>query len=225
MGKLGINEEMLMWTSYRYCIGRSTYVNSLAPYIGQKYYDLLSEDRRAFTAKDIIECINNQLGAFGALNLHYEGSVDYDERDALSDLFEWLNENVNDDSDLAEIDTIECYKEGYGPKYPKLFEAKKMRRVALPKYEHNFDDLMVWHTLACFFNPKCHKKVLFAYDGKEEWHEVFEAWTKELESCGDGYFKSVKWKHKKCYMSVEHYKNKGSAVWLSEHFIKEVKEC
>ena len=28
--KCSMDEEMLMWTSYRYCIGRKTYVSSLA---------------------------------------------------------------------------------------------------------------------------------------------------------------------------------------------------
>ena len=52
--KLSINEEMLMWTSYRYCIGRKTYVVDLAYYIAQKYYKLLSDERMRFTAEDAI---------------------------------------------------------------------------------------------------------------------------------------------------------------------------
>ena len=46
-------EEMLMWTSYRYCIGRHTYVTSLAGEMAQHYYDKLSDERMEFTANDI----------------------------------------------------------------------------------------------------------------------------------------------------------------------------
>jgi hypothetical protein len=53
--RLSLDEEMLMWTSYRYCIGRKTYVTSLASYIGKKYYNLLSDERAEFTLKDIKE--------------------------------------------------------------------------------------------------------------------------------------------------------------------------
>ena len=35
--QLSLDEEMLFWTSYRYCIGRHTYVNSLAEYMAKKY--------------------------------------------------------------------------------------------------------------------------------------------------------------------------------------------
>ena len=216
------NEEMLMWCAYRYAIGRKSYVSSLAPYIGQKYYDLLSEDKRAFTANDIIYRINDILG-FGALSIHYDGTVGYEDRDALSDLLTWLNENVKDDSDLVNIDTIECYKEGYGDKYPKIFEAKKMSRIALPKYDYDLEDLIVWHTLACFFNAKCHKKVLCECDGKEVWYDAFECWTRATRRCEDGLFRVESWKFKKCLMSFDHYKENGSCVWLNEDYIKEVK--
>ena len=46
-------EEMLMWTSYRYCIGRHTYVTSLAGEIAQHYYNRLSDERMEFTVTDI----------------------------------------------------------------------------------------------------------------------------------------------------------------------------
>ena len=54
-------EEMLMWTSYRYCIGRHTYVTSLAGEIAQNYYDRLDDDRLEFTANDIRSQIYDKL--------------------------------------------------------------------------------------------------------------------------------------------------------------------
>ena len=52
---------MLVWTSYRYCIGRQTYVSCLAPYIGRTYYDKLTDDKLAFMSEDIRNCIANSL--------------------------------------------------------------------------------------------------------------------------------------------------------------------
>ena len=42
--KCSMFEEMLMWTSYRYCIGRHTYVTSMAGEMAQNYYDRLDGD-------------------------------------------------------------------------------------------------------------------------------------------------------------------------------------
>ena len=44
--KLSLDDEMIFWTSYRYCIGRHTYVTSLADYMAKKYWDLLSDGQR-----------------------------------------------------------------------------------------------------------------------------------------------------------------------------------
>lgn len=173
---LSIDEEMLMWTSYRYCIGRHTYVSTLAPYIGKKYYPLLSDERAEFTAKDIKECINNCL-SFQSLSFTYDGSIPYDERDGLSDFLTWINENVESEKDLVNIDSIECYKESYGADVPKKFFTTQKKRLILPKYESDYSDLLVWHQLAQLFDKKNHKKVWINDNGEEKCVECFEYWA------------------------------------------------
>ena len=59
--KCSLFEEMLMWTSYRYCIGRHTYVTSLAGEMAQHYYDKLTDERMEFTAMDIRKEILDKL--------------------------------------------------------------------------------------------------------------------------------------------------------------------
>ena len=44
-------EEMLMWTSYRYAIGRKTYVSCLAHEIPQHYYEKLSKEKGGLTGR------------------------------------------------------------------------------------------------------------------------------------------------------------------------------
>ena len=54
-------EEMLMWTSYRYCIGRHTYVVTMAYDIAQHYYNKLTDEQKEHAADDIRQQILHQL--------------------------------------------------------------------------------------------------------------------------------------------------------------------
>lgn len=222
---ISMEEEMLIWTSYRYCIGRQTYVSSLAPYIGKKYYDLLSDARAEFMAKDIRDCIEDYL-RFGNPNFSYDSSVSREERDALSDFIAYLNDNVNSDKDLINIDAIECYKEKYSDTVKK-FHVSNSSRVKIKTYEHNFSDLIIWHTLAALFDRKKHKKVYVKYDGKEEVIECFEAWGKVLEKADDEglFYKKVPWKYKKSLISVKQYLSLGDrAGYINPEYIIKIEE-
>ena len=42
-----------MWTSYRYCIGRKSYVSCMSYEIPQSYYHRLSDERKQFVANDV----------------------------------------------------------------------------------------------------------------------------------------------------------------------------
>ena len=46
-------ERMLMWTSYRYCIGRHTYVVTMADEMAEHYYSRLDDAEKLHTAIDI----------------------------------------------------------------------------------------------------------------------------------------------------------------------------
>ena len=54
-------EEMLMWTSYRYCIGRKTYVSTMAHEMAQYFYDRLPDMRMEQTVEDIRREIYDKL--------------------------------------------------------------------------------------------------------------------------------------------------------------------
>ena len=221
---LSLDEEMLMWTSYRYCIGRQTYVTSLAPYIGKKYYPLLSDEKAEHTAKDIRNCIADVLN-FGTLTFKYDGTVRSVERDALSDLLTWFNENVECDKDLAGIDTIECYKEDYKEDTPKKFFATQRKHYDFQKYETDFSDLLEWHKLSSLFDRKNHVNVLVNYNGKEEWIECFYSWRKRsVKDDEDGiYYHIEPWKYEKVLFGVDHYLSRGEyAGSLNDDYIVKV---
>ena len=219
---ISVDEELLMACATRYCIGRQTYVTSLAPYIGKKYYPLLSDEKAEHTAKDIRNCIADVLN-FGALTFRYDGTVMQEQRDALSDFLNWLNENVESEKDLIGIDTIECYKEDYKPDTPKKFFVTKKKHYELPKYETDFHDLLAWHKLSSLFDRKNHVKVWVNYDGKEECIECFYAWEKALTLQDDGLYRQTPWKYTKSLISVDRYLEKGDhAGRLDEAFITKI---
>lgn len=220
---LSLDEEMLMWTSYRYCIGRQTYVTSLAPYIGKKYYPLLSDEKAEHTANDIRNCIADVLN-FGALTFHYDGTVMYEQRDALSDFLTWLNDNVENEKDLIGIDTIECYKKDYKNDTPKKFFVTKKKHNELPKHETVFEYLLEWHKLSSLFDRKNHVNVLVNHDGKEEWIECFYSWRKACVKDEDGpYYRQEPWKYEKVLYGVEHYLSRGEyAGSLNDDYIVKV---
>ena len=218
--KLSLDEEMLMFTSYRYCIGRQTYVTSLAPYIGRKYYPLMNDEKSQHTAEDIRKCIADVLN-HGALTFQYDGSVMQEQRDALSDFLNWLNDNVESEKDLIGIDTIECYKDDYKTDTPKKFFVTKKKHYELPKYETDFFDLLEWHKLSSLFDRKNHVNVLVNYDGKEEWIECFYSWRKACVKENDGpYYRKVPWQYERALYGVDNYLTIGEyAGSLNDDYI------
>lgn len=219
-----LDEEMLMWTSYRYCIGRKSYVNTLAPYIGQKYYPILSEERREFTALDIRRSISDCL-RLNTPSFEYEYSVCEKERNAVADYLTWLNENIKDSKDLANVKKITCYKDSYKKDAPKLIEVTTSSRSHRECYESDFSDLLIWEELASLFDKPRHKWITVNYNGKKECIECFEVWRKTYEPISEGLFKPVAWKYEKEWKSVKHYLERGQqAGCLNKKFITKIED-
>ena len=226
---LSLDEEMLMFTSYRYCIGRKTYVTSLAPYIGKKYYPLLSVERAEFTAQDIRRCIGDCL-QFNHPSFEYDSTVAEKERNPLSDYIIWLNNNVSDHSDLQGIKEIVCYKDSYKDNEPKKYDVVRCERKTLEVFEHDITDLLEWDTLASLFDRKNHKLVTIKYNGETRVIRCFEAWTKVTVPTGERqgnlmWYEPTPWKYKKVFISLGAYLESGrQAGHLCEEYIIDVKD-
>lgn len=222
-----IDEEMLMWTSYRYCIGRKTYVSSLASYIAKKYYDILTKERKEFTASDIRHCIEDVF-RFGGIDFEYDHTVNRDERNPVMDFIMWINDNINDEKDWLNIKSVVCYKESYNPDAPKLFKIITSENPSrIPVYQHEFSDLMIWNDLASMFDVKNHKIIHVKYDGKEEDIECFESLVEDCVPCKDNsnYYQRKPWSWKKVWVSVEQFKSRGEySGHIYEENIIEIKD-
>lgn len=197
--KCSVDEELMMCAAYRYAIGRHTYINTLANYIAAEYYNRLSDERLAFTSRDIIETINHCI-TYGPITLYYDGTVSYNERDALDDLLTWISNNITSDEDLDDIEKIEVYKKSYKSDDPKFFRIYR----TTPKIEHyrsqmDIDDLICWYTLAQVFD-KTKYKTLKLKNGEEVL--AVQSWHKKVVECEDGYYKELSWQWEKCWKPV-----------------------
>lgn len=217
---LSLDEEMLMWTSYRYAIGRKTYVSSLAPYIGKKYYHLLNDTKAEVTAEDIRKCIADCL-KFPTPGFDYDGTVDYSDRNAIADYLTWINNNVTKTEDLYNIKKVVCYRKGYGDKYPKEYEVQTTNKPWTHIYESDIESLLVWEDLASLFNRKNHVTVTVEYNGEVSEMECFYVWRKAFEpTSSEMFLKAVPWRFERRLVSVEQYlKNGEYSATLNEKYI------
>ena len=103
--KCSLFEEMLMWTSYRYCIGRHTYVTSLAGEMAQYYYDKLTDERMEFTAADIRREIYDKL-QWLPFNFKIHRMYDSDPLNPLDALLTFIQKN-----NIDTIDEIYTYSQ------------------------------------------------------------------------------------------------------------------
>lgn len=217
--------EDLFWTSYRYCIGRHSYVNALAKDMADYFYDKLNDDRMEFTALDIRRSIADQL-QFQPFNFTIDYTVPENERRPLEMFIDFLNtyEFETDEVwiELAKIRKIDVYK-----KDGKIcYEVSKTDN---PKYDHtiyewDFMDLKNWSDLASLFDKKNHKIAVCEYEGETQEIEVFESFknkSKVLETHDNiTTCLPISWKYEKIYKPVD---DKLGYKYIEPSAIKEIK--
>lgn len=180
-------EEMLMWTSYRYCIGRHSYVVTMANDIAQHYYNKLNDAQKAHASEDIRNTIFDSLRFYGPeLNIHRIYS--YDELNPIKALLTFIErENIQTAEEYfnyskiiydAHTDKYESYK--HTPTF------KNFHSVT------DIEDLIPWENLASLFDIKNYKIAVLS-DGSEV--TVFPSWQRkhcEIETSPDGKFITYK---------------------------------
>ena len=224
MGKnknCSLDEELMMCAAYRYAIGRHTYISTLANYIAKEYYNRLSNERLAFTAKDIRETINNCM-SYGPIEIHYEGSVSYDERDAFGDLMEWMKDNVTSVENLDGIERLEVYKTSYSKEAPKLFRVYKCEpKIERYKSQMDIDDLICWYTLYLVFDKTKHK-ILHLKNGTTV--KAVKSWTKKTVECENNpkFLHQVSWQWVHCWKPVDNFVNGESNTYIPDEYIESI---
>lgn len=213
--KCSLDEEMLMWTSYRYCIGRRTYVTEMAYYIAQKYYPILSDERRLFTADDIRREIFDKLKWVVP---NYEIHRFYSEEPfhPLENLFEFINrENINSVEEFITYANI-----NYDVPKDKFTFDKCTPNVRKYVNTSDFEDLIPWMDLANCFDTKCHK-IAELNDGTEV--EVFPSWQRKSVKMEDSdMYRITSFGWEPIWKSVNDFIRKGRNMYYIP--LKNIKE-
>lgn len=220
--KCPLFEEMLMWTSYRYCIGRKSYVSSMAGDIASHYYGRLSDERLEFTANDIRQEIFDRL-RFLPFGFNIHRTYNSDKFNPIDVLFNFI--------EIEKIDSIDKFAEYCDVEYDShageyRFE-KKIPTIKSYFSESDISDLLEWETLASCFDKKNHKIAVCEIDGGIEEIECFKAWIRKTVQIEDnpGYYRYVGfgwkpvWIPLKNYLEAPHLK-----TYMNEDSIKELKD-
>lgn len=166
-------EKMLMWTSYRYCIGRHSYVTSMANDIGTHFYNKLTEEERLHTAKDIRREIKEQLRF-----LTFNFDIDNDWSDLcnpISVLMQFFRR-----ADITCMEELANYCEVCYDAREDKFHTEKRSCRKLNSYisVSDIEDLLVWDRLANLFDSRTHRMITLI-DGSE--HIAFPEWARDSE--------------------------------------------
>lgn len=193
-------EEMLMWTSYRYAIGRKTYVSCLAHEIPQHYYNKLSKERREFTANDIRREIANHL-----ICMPFSLTINrWDSEDAynpLEAIFNFIQkENIQSWEEFCKYRDIS---------YNSHKDEYKYTKVEIPMHEYwksDLDNLICWETCASCFDESNHK----IYKGKE----YFKVWREKLIPAEEsGWYKRAPFGYEIIWIDLESFLQRGEQAY------------
>lgn len=146
--------EDFIWMSYRYCIGRKTIAAAMhadtIKNIIHKNPDCMSEERKAFMAKDIRSSINDIL--------HWRDDVDienFGKYDVYTQLLLEVSNHDNANKLKFTIDT--ATRKVYVDEMDKEHEL-----------DYDYYDLVRWTKLANYLDKDCHRIVVTEYEGKIE---------------------------------------------------------
>ena len=219
--KCSLFEEMLMWTSYRYCIGRHTYVTSLAGEMAQHYYDKLTDERMEFTANDIRKEILDRL-QWLPFNFRIHRMYNEDPLNPIDALLTFVqNENINSLEEFAGYANLEydAHKGTY------VFD-KKTPTINSFFSASDIDELIPWDNLAACFDKKNHKIVTTEYEGKTETHRCFKSWRRKSVPCEDkpGYYRQSEFGWEPVWIPLDSFLAGNQYRYIANEYITKVED-
>ena len=220
--KCSLFEEMLMWTSYRYCIGRHTYVTSLAGEIAQNYYNRLTDERMEFTAADIRREIMDHL-QWLPFEFRIQRYYEVDAYNPLDVLMTFLQKyNVNTYEEFITYSKLE-----YDVNHDVFTFEKKIPTIDSHFNTYDIDELIPWETLASCFDKNNHKLITVEYDGKTETYECFKTWKRKCVPVEDkpGYVRQADFGWEPIWVDVKNYLERGNYhSYMNEDFITKIED-
>lgn len=211
-----LDEEMLLWTSYRYCIGRHTYVGSLSYYMAEKYYPILSDERKEHNAMDIRMMIMDSL-RYMPFNLKIHRWYAEEAYDPLSTLFLFIEQE-----DIKSMEELLQYCEIEYDAHDKTYKSYKR----IPEYKsfetvNDFEDLLNWDELAALFDVKRHMMITLTNGEKVE---AFRFWKRKSHQVGENLYQNNEFGWEYAWRPVEEYVAGKHNVYIPESSIESIEK-
>ena len=209
-------ERMLMWTSYRYCIGRHTYVVTMADEMARHYYNRLDDAEKLHTAIDIRREIMTQL----RLALPFDFDIDaYAPDRGLNPLKTLMR--------FFEREGVKSIKELYGYSYvgydawENEFAVRKCETKPIQILQpYDFEDLIPWERLASCFDTQRHCLVT-AKDGQQI--RAFHSWERNVVPAEEkGYWRSADFGWHDVLVPLDEFLKGRSNLTINEDFIADI---
>lgn len=219
--KCSLFEEMLMWTSYRYCIGRQSYVTSMASEMAQYYYNRLTDERMEFTAKDIRKEIFDKLQWLPfKFNIHR--MYDSDPLNPIDVLLTFIQkENITTLEEFIGYANLEY------DVHNDIYTFDKKTPTIKSFFSVSYiDELIPWENLAACFDKKNHKIITTEYNGQTETHRCFKSWKRKSVPCEDkqGYYRACEFGWESEWVPVDGYVAGNQYIYIASEYITKVED-
>lgn len=209
-------ERMLMWTSYRYCIGRHTYVVTMADDIARHYYNRLDDAEKMCTAMDIRREIMTQLRLALPFDFDIDAYATDRELNPLKTLMRFF-----------EREGVKSIKDLYGYSYVG-YDARKNEfdvRKCEPKpmqilQPYDIEDLIPWERLASCFDVRRHCLVTMK-DGQQV--RAFTSWERNTIPADEkGYYRNAVFGWHEVFVPLDECVKGNARLRISEDLITEI---
>lgn len=209
-------ERMLMWTSYRYCIGRHTYVVTMADDIARHYYSRLDDAEKMSTARDIRRELETQLRHVLPFDFEIENYRLEPMTNPIKTLMMFFErEGIKSIGDLYKYSYV-CYNARENKFTVRKCEPKPMQ-ILQP---YDIEDLIPWERLASCFDTQRHCLVT-AKDGQQI--RAFHSWARNVVPAEEkGYWRSADFGWHDVLVPLDEFLKGRSNVTINEDLIAEI---
>ena len=209
-------ERMLMWTSYRYCIGRHTYVVTMADEMAEHYYHRLDDAEKLHTAMDIRREIMTQL----RLVLPFDFDIDAYAPDRGLNPLKTLMRFFEREGVKSIKELYNYYYVGYDARENE-FDVRKCEPKPMQILQpYNIEDLIPWERLASCFDVSRH--CLVTMKGGQQ-VRAFTSWERNtIPAEGKGYWRSADFGWHEVLVPLDEYIKGRSNLTINEDLIAEI---
>ena len=209
-------ERMLMWTSYRYCIGRHTYVVTMADEMAEHYYNRLDDAEKLHTAIDIRREIMTHLSYTLPFNFDIDSYATDRELNPLKTLM-WFfeREGVKSVKDLYGYSYV-----GYNAR-ENVFDVRKCKPNSIQVLQpYHIDDLIPWERLASCFDVRRHCLVT-AKDGQQV--RAFTSWARNVIPAEEkGYYHNADFGWHEVLVPLDEYIKGNARLRINEDLVNKI---